>query len=76
MFCLMVVVIAGIFFEFSSIVGSAGKAIEKYNNCTFYDLEAEANHIEQCTEVITGTLKPYLPTIQEQKQVTNCILEI
>jgi hypothetical protein len=60
---LLVVVTAGIFFEFGSIIGSAGRAIEKHNNCTFYNLEDNSTDMPQCTDVITGTLKPYLYVI-------------
>lgn len=56
----MIFVFAGLFFEFSSMVGSAGKTIEKYHNCTFYSLDNDTDSLSQCTETITGSLKSYL----------------
>lgn len=72
---LLVLVTAGICFEFGSMIGSAGRAIEKHNNCTFYNLDDNVTHLPQCTEVISGTLKPYLylfhnaaPTFKSRKK--------
>ncbi len=56
---IIAIFVAGIIFELSGMISSAGRAIEKYNNCTFYSLSNDSQ-IQQCTDVITGTLKPYL----------------